>query len=730
MLPDHPYEVLEGVPFTVFNGVGNSKLYLVHCPNEWEVFYSLLMKQPKVACDTETSGFRFYEGHRIVGLSFGWRDTHFYIPVRHMPSLLGGTPPPQLDMADIREDLRKFFAQKEVFTIWHNFKFDRHAYRADRIEIQTPAHDTVLLWKLVDESAPAALKKVASGWKDEMGRWHKGLVHKSANDQEARISKWRGDEAKARRDAFKRELMDEADDAQTRIEYQDLKRAEIKKHLAATVFKHHPYKDAKKADVHYGMVPIDMMCEYAGLDTFLTWKLYEHAYPQVASDKQLAKLYLNELALSTALFDAEETGVLVDLEYLETLKKQWEQEIQNLTKSLTQEDRLGDINLNSTDQLIKAFQETYDVSFEKKTASGKLSIDKSVLKDLAKEYTEAQDILTLREMHKLKSTYVDGILEKAKNSDGILYCTFNQNVATGRMSSTDPNLQNIPSGNTTIRRAFIRPKDYIYVFADYSQVEVRLTAHFSKDPLLLDAYNKGQDIHLRTACEMFNVPVKEGIEIYNNHEHPRFSEIKRYRSVAKTINFGIIYGVGASGLAGQISRPEEYKDISEEAWIELCQSYIDAYLEKYRGVKKFIIRSNQEIKKNKKIRNYFGRTRHLPHVDASRLMRDPDKKWMESRALRQGVNFVVQGTAADVFKTAVVRVHSLCKGKKSKLVNFVHDEIQLYIHKDEFDLLYDVKKAMEDFDFEVPLLVDFEFSDTNWAEKKEMSIEEAAKCYL
>lgn len=730
MLKDLPYDVVGGVPMTRFDGVGNSKLYLVHRMNEWEAFYELLMKQKRVACDTETTGFRYYAGHKIVGLSFGWGNTHFYIPVRHESSVLGGTVLPQLDMDVIRPDLQAFFAQTDVYTIWHNFKFDQHFYKVDDIIIRTPFHDTRILWQLVDENAPGALKRIASGWKDDMGRWHPGLVHKAANDQEKRIGEWRGQEAKARRDEFKALLMARADLAQAEIKYQGMKRTEVKKQLIEEEFQDNEYRTAKKDDIHYGVVPITMMCEYAGLDTFLTYMLYDHTIGKVANknNPKLGKLYLNELGLSKALFDAEEEGTLMDVPYLHETKIKWQEEMAELVLDLQKPERLGLINVNSADQLAEAFINK-GATLTKTTDSGKWAMDKEVLKGLAKDYDEARDLLRLREITKLKGTYVDGILDKLGNRN-ILHCSFNQNVATGRMSSTDPNLQNIPAGDTAIRRAFICPDEYIYVFADYSQVEVRLTAHFSGDPLMLEAYEKGQDIHLRTACEMFNIPIKEGIKIYSDDTHPRYKEIKILRGVAKTINFGIIYGVGAPGLAGQITRPEQYANISDRDWVAVCQSYIDAYLYKYRGVKKFIVLSSREVRRFQQIQNHFGRIRHLPHAAACKIYGDKSYKWLEARAQRQGTNFVVQGTAADVFKTAVVRVHKLLQHRRSKAVNFVHDEIQIYLHKSEFDLLYDIKAAMEDFDFSVPLLVDFEFSTTSWADKREMSIEEARKCYL
>ena len=180
----------------------------------------------------------------------------------------------------------------------------------------------------------------------------------------------------------------------------------------------------------------------------------------------------------------------------------------------------------------------------------------------------------------------------------------------------------------------------------------------------------------------------------------------------------IIYGVGAQGLSGQIDRPLRYKNAPDSEWIEACQGFIDQYFAKYRGVKRFVSRCSRIAAKHAEIPNSFGRIRHLPHVHAKQIMGE-EGKWMAGRAMRQAPNFVVQSTAADVFKFATVRVHEeVFKNTNSKVVNLVHDEIQSYIHKEELHLLNKKRDVMEDFDFLVPLKVEFAYSTTSWAEKK------------
>lgn len=720
MIEGLPYDVVNKVPMTRWDGLNGSRLYLVHTPTECEAFFDLLMRQKLVACDTETTGFHWFKGDRIVGLSFGWGLDHFYIPVRHEDSCLGGVQPAQLNMDDIREDLRRFFAQTDVTTLWHNWKFDAHFYRRDGIEILTPFHDTRILWQFFDENAPGALKTIASGWKCQvMGIPHKGIVSEEANAYEKALSKWRGQEATARRKTYRKAVQDRAGELKKEIAYQQMTKNEVKAMLVETdEFKNHPYRDAKKDDVHYGFVPIQDMTKYAATDTFLTYAVYTHVMKNMSFSQKLTDLYINEIKLSRALMEAEEAGVKVDRPYLMELEVELTEEIEQLEQELLE--ALGPINLNSPGQLGTALV-NHGCKITKRTSAGNYCTDAKVLKELKDEHPVVKKILDMRTVKKLRDTYVRSILAKLTDDD-ILHCQFNQNVSTGRMSSSDPNLQNIPGRDGRIRKAFISPgPDFYYVFADYSQVEVRLTAHYSRDPLLLDAYAKKQDIHTRTMCEMFGYDYEEAVAILSNENHALYKELKNLRTISKRINFGIIYGVGAPGLSEQIPRPDQYAILSKDGWVKQCQNYIDQYMEKYRGVKRFVKQSGREIRKTCVGYNYFGRPRRLPWAKADKIL-GRDKYWMVGRAQRQYTNFLIQGTAADLFKIAVVRVHELFEQEAvhSKIVLFVHDEIQMYIHKDELHLMNKVRKLMEDFDFIVPIVADFAWSRTSWGAKHEL----------
>ena len=730
MIPGTLTNVVNGVSMSYWPGVGGSKLHLVHTMDEWKAFYELLMQQQLVACDTETTGFYWYRGHRICGMSFGWKDMHFYVPVRHKPSLLGGLPPPQINVDDIRADLNRFFSDPNRTTIWHNAKFDMHFYARDHIHINTKIHDTRILWHFYDENAPGALKTIASGWKDELGKWHKGLVDDTANAKEDELDQWRTRESKARREAYRKLVMSAADQLSKSIEHQNKNRIQLKKWIAeCSELKDHEYAKNGKDEIDYSYIPVGLMTEYAALDTFLTYKVYEHTVKNITWTNALTALYRNEMALLRVLFDAEEHGVRIDRSLLMKAGKEFAEQMEALKLSITQ--KIGDINLQSTKQLAEKLiasgvklTKTTDASTE---TEPKFALDKKVLDKLKNKHEIIKDILKLRELSKLQGTYVEGILDKITDDD-ILHCSFNQNVKTGRMSSQDPNLQNIPGSKTglIIREAFLSLNDeYIYVLADYSQIEVRLTAHYSQDPLLLDAYAKNQDIHTRTFCEMFGLNVDEVTRILDDKTHPLNMEYSQLRTVAKRINFGIIYGVGAPGLSEQVERPAQYKHLTDDEWVDQCQKFIDQYLSKYVGVKRFVNQGKRLVSKNCELENYFGRVRHLPNANAVKILGDRKLFWMEARAQRQGVNFLIQGTAADLFKIAVVRTARILKGKKSKVVNLVHDEIQMYIHKSELDLLPQIQHAMEDWHFTVPILAEFTQADPSWGKKKKLKIAHA-----
>ena len=219
---------------------------------------------------------------------------------------------------------------------------------------------------------------------------------------------------------------------------------------------------------------------------------------------------------------------------------------------------------------------------------------------------------------------------------------------------------------------------------------------------------------------MFGYDYDKTKEILSDPNHPDFKMFKQLRGVGKVLNFSIIYGSSAMGLSEQIPRPDQYANQSDDDWVFTCQEFIQTYKKTHGGVNRFINKYSRLVGKQGFIENPFGRIRNLPHYEVCKLKKDRSLYWLEQKAKRQGVNYIVQGTAGDVFKTACVRVFNLLRGKKSYMVNFVHDEIQIYLHKSEIYLIDDIKRVLEDVNFRVPLLVDFEFSTTSWGNKQEL----------
>ena len=368
MIKGSEYGVINQVPMSVRKGLEDSNLYLVHTPEEWKAFFEVLMSKKLVACDTETTGFRWYQNHRIVGMSFGWGQDNFYAPVRHKDSFTGGVQPQQLDMDVIRKDLQTFFAQQDIFTIWHNAKFDMHFYNADDIKVLTPFHDTSFSWHLLDENAPNALKAISSGWTDTMKQRHKGLYGPEAAVKEKEVSAWRKAEAKGRRDFLKRLIMSRADELKTDMMHQDKNRTQLKKWIAQNELHDHEYVHSKKDDIDYGYLPVfPLMTEYASMDTFLTWGVHHHVMGKLNLTSDLADVYINEVKLCKALFEQEEGGALVDRKVLKDLENELKVEIEEAAKKV--HGVLGDFNISSNDALQERLLK-HGVKLTKKTKTG------------------------------------------------------------------------------------------------------------------------------------------------------------------------------------------------------------------------------------------------------------------------------------------------------------------------------------------------------------------------
>ncbi len=408
----------------------------------------------------------------------------------------------------------------------------------------------------------------------------------------------------------------------------------------------------------------------------------------------LRRLYAEiELPLARVLARIEKTGVRIDPGELRRLSSIMEREISRLTAEI-HELAGKPFNISSPQQLGRVLFEDLGLPAPVKYGKGKvISTAADVLEELAPDYEIVGKVLEYRQLTKLKGTYVDALPELIDTRTGRLHTSFNQTgAATGRLSSSNPNLQNIPIRTELgreIRAAFIPREGWKLLVADYSQIELRLLAHFSKDPVLVDAFRSGEDIHTRTAAEVLGVP-------------PLMVTPEARRS-AKAVNFGIVYGISPFGLAAQLGIPR-----SE------AEKYIRNYFARYAGVKKFIDDTIAEVRQSGVTRTLFGRERPIPDINS----RNPNARGF---AERTSVNSPLQGTAADLIKLAMVRIDAALDagGHRSAMLLQVHDELVFECPPEEVDLVSRlVRREMEGVaDLEVPLVVDVGVGD-NWRDAK------------
>ena len=402
--------------------------------------------------------------------------------------------------------------------------------------------------------------------------------------------------------------------------------------------------------------------------------------------------YEVEMPLAQILAGMEIEGVAVDKLQLEAMSEKLGRLLNGLEKEIY--NLAGrEFNINSTRQLGKVLFEDLKLPVVKKTKTG-YSTDAGVLEELAAAHEVVAKVLEYRQLMKLKSTYTDGLKGLVNPETGRLHTTFHQTVtATGRLSSSEPNLQNIPirlEMGRLIRKVFIPSRaDNLLLTADYSQIELRILAHVSGDPVLLKAFREGEDIHARTASEVFGVPLEE--------------VTREMRARAKAVNFGIIYGLSDFGLA---------RDIKVDR--QTARLYIENYFARYAGVKSYIDRVIQEARSRGYVTTLLNRRRYLPDLFSSNRI-------VRNAAERTAMNTPIQGSAADIIKLAMVNIHrELAEhGLKAKMILQVHDELIFDAPANEIEQLQElVKRCMENaLLLDVPLLVDLK-TGKNWYDVK------------
>lgn len=649
--------VFQYSPFLDINPVPNKEI--VRNGDQFQRMLNFLELSPFVTYDTETSGLAWYRNSSICGLAFaGWGSNGlrcFYAPIRHR------TGEQQLDISIIHSDVKKLLGNDRL-KIAHNFKFDEHMSRKEGWYLNGPRYDTSVAAKLYDENRLIALKYRA--------------VHDLG--------------------------LEEADLFEKRVS------VEIDRLAKINCMKKSEYKD----QYGYSHLPIDLCGTYACFDVDFTTQLYWF-YEHNGISSNYTRVFNTEMSLIKVLCDMEENGMGIDVEHLESLKAQLQIKKEELEAQLFVHLQIPRFNIASDQELRNFLLNYLGLPLVKTTASGAYAVDKEVLDSFSKVHPALDLIAQWKEAEKLETTYTNSIIDRL-DSRNILHCDFQQmGTIASRLSCKKPNLQNQPSDSNSrakaytgksledggvdpwsIRRAYIvqKPKEFIRVYFDYSQVELRVLAYYSQDPVMMEAYLNNEDIHSRTSLEVFGT--KE----------------KAYRRLAKIINFGLSYGMQSIGFSRQAK-------IS----IDEATSYLAKFFERYSGVASFKERFFQEVRNNGGyFTNLFGRPRRVPKINSSR---DFDRGGAE----RQSIAALIQGSAGELTKESLVRVDRTIQGHNWEGLVFpvctIHDEIQYDVHLSIFpQFCRAVKNLMEDFhEFDpIPIIADGEYTLTNWSEKKSL----------
>lgn len=449
------------------------------------------------------------------------------------------------------------------------------------------------------------------------------------------------------------------------------------------------FVEVLKKKSSFSEVPLEEATSYACNDASLSLELKEMLFNKL-KENDLENLYFNiEMPLVYVLADMEIAGIKIDSEKLKDISKELERELDGIKRRiyfLAGEE----FNINSPKQISKVLFHSLGFQPGKKTKTG-FSTEVGVLEELATMHELPREILNYRSLSKLKTTYIDVLPTLVNPKTGRIHTSFNQTAtATGRLSSSEPNLQNIPikgEWGRRIRKTFIAEGDNLLLSADYSQVELRILANLSNDKGLIDAFRNDLDIHARTAAEIFGIPID--------------NVTTDMRRIAKTVNFGVIYGISPFGLSETLS-------ISREE----AKKYIEQYFERHPGVKSYIEKSLDEARNRGYVSTLFGRKRAVAEIKNKNTS-------IRQQGERLAINSPIQGTAADIIKIAMIHIRKKFqdRGLKARMILQVHDELLFELPAHELEMVMDiVKKEMEGATFlSVPLRVDIRYGK-NWAE--------------
>ncbi|GBR51881.1 DNA polymerase I [Neokomagataea thailandica NBRC 106555] len=548
-----------------------------------------------VAVDTETDSLNARQAV-MIGLSLAVAPGEAcYVPLAHEGTLDQPTGM-QLERSAVLERLAPLLADESVLKVFQNAKYDLTVFRGAGIKTITPIDDTMLL-----------------SYAQSAGEHGQGMDELSAL------------------------------------------------HLGHTPISYDEVTGKGRNRIPFARVALDRATAYAAEDADVTLRLWHVLRPELRARKSLALYEEMERPLIGILTDMEEAGIKVDAAELRRMSEDFEKRMREIEADIhTQVGR--SFNVGSPKQLGEILFDEMELPGGKRTKSGAWGTDQSVLEGLAEQgHDLPQKILQWRQLAKLKSTYADALVEQMDQGSQRVHTSYQMAVTTtGRLSSNEPNLQNIPirtSEGARIRKAFVAAPGHVLVSADYSQIELRLLAHVAKIEPLLEAFRLGQDIHARTASEVFNIPL-EGMD-----------SLTRRR--AKAINFGIIYGISAYGLARQLQiSPGE------------ARKYIDAYFAKYPGIHDYMERTKEEAREHGYVLTPFGRRCYVPGIKEKNGAR-------RSYAERQAINAPLQGGAADIIKAAMVQLAQKLPetGLKARMLLQVHDELLFEVAENDASAL-------------------------------------------
>jgi DNA polymerase-1 len=588
---------------------------------------STLIKQVKekgiISIDTETTSKNPLQA-KLVGISFSCEERKgYYLPLAHAYS----GAPPQLNMAESLEALREVLEDERIAKVGQNIKYDAEVLKLHGVTLRGIHFDTMIASYIINPS-------LRQHNLDYLAQHY--LNHKMISYEEV-VGKGRN-------------------------------------------------------ACNFSEIAVEKAMAYSCEDADITLRLMQILDDKMKSDKNEALFYGLEMKLLPVLMDMEMTGIKIDIPFFEQISVRFANRIKKIEREIFDEAGM-EFNINSPQQLGYVLFEKLQLPVQKKTSkTKKYSTDVRVLKKLTAFPNKIPElVLRYRTLSKLKSTYLDALVKMVEPSAGRVHTSYNQTVAaTGRLSSSDPNLQNIPirgEDGREIRKGFISEDGKYLVSADYSQVELRIFAHYSKDEAFMRAFKQNEDIHTRTAAEIL------GVE--NQAVTPEM------RRIAKAVNFGIIYGMGA-------------RKLGEELGIDLktAKKYISVYYERYQGVARYRQEMIEIAHKNGYVSTLFNRRRYLPDINHSNHV-------IRAEAERMAINTPIQGTAADLIKMAMINIYQRLNQEcsRSKMLLQVHDELVFEIPEEELDtVVLMIKDKMEGvYALRVPLKVDINIGK-NWEE--------------